>query len=178
MRPDEKEFLGNVLKMSAVAWFVHTFVETPLHEYGHYWAASLLGTPIYIDGERTIWSSTQVVPPLVHALIFFAGGLCAGSVLIALLLVMKTPYRNGLLPLIAAEFAYAPLDGTMIGDLAGLAALLIVWGLVFGVDCARFLGGSRPTPRLDPMFRRAWSWMHGSSLLRFLVGGRRLAYLR
>ena len=49
MRSDEKDLLGNVLAMSAVAGFFHAFVEVPLHEYGHYWAASLLGVPMYIQ---------------------------------------------------------------------------------------------------------------------------------
>ncbi len=165
MRPDEKEFLGNVLKVSAVAGFVHAFLEAPLHEYGHYWAASWLGTPLYIDGPRTIWATTRTVPPLAQAIISLSGGLCAGAVLVVLFLLMKAPYRNGILPLIAAEFAYAPLDGTMLGDVLGLAALLIVWGLVFGVEVVRFLRGGRSAPRSSPRLGSARSSIRGRRVL-------------
>lgn len=141
MRPDEKELFGNVLRMSAVAWFVHTFVETPLHEFGHYWAASLLGVHAVIDGEITVGAAVgQVLPPVSRTLFFLAGGLCAGSLLLVLSLLMKKPYRYGLFPLVAAEFAYAPFDATTLGYALGLAALLVVWGLIFGGFLARFLG--------------------------------------
>lgn len=140
MRDDEKELLGNLAKTSAVAWFFHTFVETPLHEYGHYWAASLLGAPMVIDGDRTFWAASQVVAPLPRTLIFLSGGLVAGTILLVLFALMKAPYRNGLLPLIAAQFAYAPLDATNLGDWLGLVALMVVWGWLAGVYLTRFLG--------------------------------------
>lgn len=139
MRPDEKELVGNVLAMSAVAGFFHTFLEVPLHEYGHYWAASLLGVPMYIDGERAIWASGQMVPPGTRDLIYLSGGLCAGSLLLVVFFLMRKPYRYGLLPLVAANFAYAPLDGTAVGFDVGLTALIAVWICLFGIFLARFL---------------------------------------
>lgn len=143
MRPDEKELLGNVVKMSGTAWFLHGLVETPLHEYGHYWAATLLGYPVVLDGERALWASARAVPPLAHGIIFAAGGLTAGLVLLALFFLTRPPYRTGLLPLIAAEFAYAPLDATGAGNALGLLAFLGVWALVFSAAFARFLGWHR-----------------------------------
>ncbi len=144
MRPDEKEFLGNVLKMSAVAWFMHTFVEVPLHEYGHYWAASLLRVPMYIDGERLIWATSQAVSPIAHTLIFASGGLTAGVLLLILFFLMRRPYSYGLIPLVAANWAYAPFDGMTLGFDLGLIALVAVWLLLFGFFLARFLGWGRP----------------------------------
>lgn len=144
MRPDEKEFLGNVLKMSGVAAFAHLFVEVPLHEYGHYWTASWLGAPMYLDGSRVIWATDQVVPPATHGLILLAGGLCAGVLLLILYAIMKAPYRHGLLPLVAANLAYAPLDATQSGDALGLVALVGVWAAIFTTYVARFLGWTPP----------------------------------
>ncbi len=153
MRPDEKEFLGNVLKMSAVAGFLHAFVEVPLHEYGHYWAASLFGVRMYVDGQQTIWATNQPIPPLAHALILLSGGLCASVLLAVLYVLMRKPYRYGLLPLIAANLVYAPFDGQSLGFDLGLVALVVVWLLTFGVFLARFLHGTgergrRPRPWL------------------------------
>lgn len=146
MRPDEKAFLGTVLKMSAVAGFIHTFVETPLHEYGHYWAASWLGAPMYIDGERSFWIAGQAVSAMTQGIVSLAGGLVAGILLLALFFLVKAPYRDGLVPLIAAQFAYAPLDGTLLGDALGLAALGVVWAFLFVAYVARFLGwGGMPS---------------------------------
>lgn len=147
MRLGEREFLGNVLKMSAVAGFLHLFVEVPLHEYGHYWAGSLLGVPMVVDGERTWWATSEMVPPTARAVILLAGGVCAGSLLLALFFLVRRPYRFGILPLVAANFAYAPLDGTALGYDVGLVALVGVWLAIFGVFLARFLGWQRPSAR-------------------------------
>lgn len=144
MRPDEKELLGNVVKISAVAGFVHFFVEVSLHEYGHYWVASLLGAPMVIDGERSLWAAGQVVPPATQALVMASGGLIAGLLLLGLYVFLRKPYRYGLLPLVAANFAYAPLDATMAGRELGLLALVMVWIVIFGVYFARFLGWTGP----------------------------------
>ncbi len=160
MQPDEKEFLGNVLKMSAVAWFLHTFVEVPLHEFGHYWAASLLGVPMYVDGEQTLWATNQAIPSLTHGLILLSGGLSASLILAVLFFLTKKPYRNGILPLIAANLAYAPFDSAPIGFDLGLIALAAVWLLLFGGLLARFLGwcGSKSVAsflrlRIAPLLR-------------------------
>lgn len=147
MRPDEKAFLGHVLSFSAVAGFLQFFVEVPLHEFGHYWAASFVGVPMYIDGERTIFATGEVVPAETRAIIFLAGGLFAGCMFLVLFLLVRVPYRDGFLPLIAAEFAYMPLDGTMEGSEFGLIALVVVWGLIFTVYLARFLGWTAPKAR-------------------------------
>lgn len=162
MRPDERQFLGNVLKVSAVTGFVHAFVETPLHEFGHYWAAALLGVPVYIDGPRVVWASAGPPLPPVHTLILLSGGLWAGSLLWVLALLLKAPYRNGLLPLIAAEFAYAPGDGTAMGAWVGFAAFGIVFGLIAAVEFARFLRWSLGTSRRSSILTRALWWMQGS----------------
>ena len=146
MRPDEKDLLDNVLAMSAVAGFFHTFAEVPLHEYGHYWAASLLGVPMYIDGERAIWASSQIVPPGTRDLIYLSGGLCAGSLLLGVFSLVRKPYRYGLLPLVAANFAYAPLEGTTVGFDVGLIALIAVWICLFGIFLARFHGRTNFAP--------------------------------
>ena len=147
MRLGERELLDNVLKMSAVAGFLHLFVEVPLHEYGHYWAASLLGVPMVVDGERTLWATSQAIPPMAREIILAAGGVCAGSLLLALFFLVRRPYAFGILPLVAANFAYAPLDGTTLGFDAGLIALVVVWLAIFGVFLARFLGWRWPWTR-------------------------------
>ncbi len=144
MRSDEKEFLGNVLKMSAVAWFFHTVVDVPLHEYGHYWAASLFGVPMYVTGQQTIWATNQAIPSLTHTLVLLSGGMTASLILVILFILTKKPYRYGFLPLIAANLAYAPFDSLPIGFDLGLIALVAVWLMVFGGFLARFLGWSGP----------------------------------
>lgn len=141
MRRDEKEFLGNVLSMAAVAWFFHSFVEVPLHEYGHYWAASMLGVPAFVEGERTFWGMNEAVSPPASALISLAGGLCAAALLVVLFFLMRRPYRFSLLPLIAANLAYAPFDSQTFGSEVGLVAMLLVWFCVFGMFLVRFVGG-------------------------------------
>ncbi len=157
MRPREKDLLSNILGMSAVAWFVHTFVEVPLHEYGHYWVATLLGAPVYIDGERTIWATSEIVPPETRTIVFLSGGLIAGSLLLVLYVFMATPYRYGLLPLVVANFAYAPLDATVAGSALGLLAMAIVWVIIVSVPLARFMGGTEPSGDAQALTKRRWT---------------------
>ncbi len=146
MQPDEKELIRNVVSVSAVAVFLHAVVEVPLHEYGHYWVASWLGAPLYIDGERTIWVAGDLAPPHARTLIFLAGGLCAAAVLLVLYALMKKPYRDGALALIPASLVYAPLDATDLGHEISLVVFIAVWILTIVRYLARFLGWRLPGP--------------------------------
>ncbi len=141
LRRDERELLSTLAKMSAAIWFVNAFVEHPLHEFGHYWAASWLGTPAVIDGYRLVWTTSLPVPPFARGVIALSGGLFAGSLLLVLTAFMKTPYRSSLLPLVAGEWSYAVLDGTGAGNQLGLLAFTVVALPVFGTVFVRFLRG-------------------------------------
>lgn len=144
LRPEERRLFRELLIICAVVWFVHMFIESPAHEYGHYWVAGWLGFPVQIDGDRTLWITGQSVPALTRALVSVSGGLFAGVIVLVLWLLVRKPYGMGLLALVAADFAYAPLDGTPAGYAIGLVAFSVVWALVFARYFARFADWNPP----------------------------------
>ncbi len=144
MRPEEKGLWGNVARLSAVAVLAHVFIEVPVHEYGHYWVASLLGIPVYMNGDQVVWATTQVLAPFTRTLIFLSGGLCAAALLLVLFAVMRKPYRDGVLPLAVANLAYAPLDATNLGRELGLVAFGVAWAAIILVYIVRFLRETAP----------------------------------
>ncbi len=134
----DKALLTEVLKMSVascLAWVIYL----PLHEYGHYWAASALGIDTYIDGDRVIPVTAGPIPEAASTLFRLAGGIVAGSVLLSLFFLLKKPYAYGVLPLAAGEFAYSPFDGTPFGYAIGLAAMAGAWALLVGPRLIRFV---------------------------------------
>ncbi len=138
LRPHEKELIGSLVKLFVVAPIM-PFIATPLHEFGHYWAATILGIDSYIDGYRVVLANPEQLTSSALGFVYLAGGLTAGSFLVFLFLVMARPYRYGTLPLIAAEFAYAPFDATTAGHALHLAVFSGTCVLIASVYLIRFL---------------------------------------
>lgn len=146
-----KTLLADIAKM-CVAFWLACVIREPLHEYGHYWAASALGIDTYIDGDRVILVTAEPIPEQASTLLFLAGGIISGSVLLFLFFLLRKPYAYGLLPLVAAELAYAPFDGTPLGYLIGACAMIGMWAVIVGLRLIGFrrADDARNRPQGDP----------------------------
>ncbi len=145
LRACERRLFTDIAKIVTALTFVHMFVETPLHELGHLLAASAYGLPARVEaGDTIVTTNSATVPPLVY----LSGGLLAGCSLLLLSFAIKNPYRRGILPLVAAEFAYAPFDSTTLGYAVGLASLFVVLAGIMPMYVLRFMRAKVPQP--DP----------------------------
>lgn len=157
LRPDEElgsiqivrigDLLRDFFIMLAVLWAGCTFVDRPLHEFGHFFAATLLGVQSHVQGNALIIMAGQDVAPWAMDLISVSGGLIAGVGLFLLFAVIGKPYRNGILPILAAELAYAPFDGTILGQGLGVIAFASVFSAIVAVHLSAIL---RAEGRTDP----------------------------
>lgn len=141
-----------LLKMCFALWIAFLFVGRPAHELGHYLAASALGVDGTVSGSAFV-ASTGAVPEDAWAIITASGGLTAALALFLVSLVVRPPYRAGILPLIAAELAYAPFDGTAIGLALGSIAVIAVLGGMASLYALDFLHPRPSRERTAPPWR-------------------------
>jgi len=133
--------LENVAK--AFSAYVLAFaVLLPVHEFGHYWAATALGYGSTIHGARTCVPLADPASGAFRVILLSGGGL-AGLVMVFLYATGKTPYRYGFLAWAIEEFLYAPMDGQSWGHYPS--------GVAIGVGIAvALLGLWRETRRTVP----------------------------
>lgn len=150
---EAREFLVRLFKMAFALWIAFLFVGRPVHELGHYMAASALGVAGSVRGSAFVLSADGAVPAGAWAIIAVSGGLSAALALSLASFIVRPPYRTGILPLIAAELAYAPFDGTTIGLVTGSVAMTVVLGGVASLFALDFL---RPRQSRDSTSRPPW----------------------
>ncbi len=168
LRPDEElgsiqvarggDLLRDFFKMLAVLWAGYTFVDRPLHEFGHFFAATMLGVQSRVQGGSLIIAAGQDVAPWAIGLISLSGGLIAGVGLVLLFAVIGKPHRNGILPILAAELAYAPFDGTILGNVLGLFAFAFVLSVIVAVHMSVILRAEGRTDSGESPERSARFW--------------------
>lgn len=91
----------------------------PIHEYGHYWAATGLGLEAYIEGDTTRIKRPPEADNWKIPIIRMAGGIFNIVVFAGLFILFRQPYRYALVPTIAVNAFYFPFDGEPLAQMIG-----------------------------------------------------------
>jgi hypothetical protein len=105
---------GNTnLALFMLVFLLGCAIQLPIHEYGHYVVGRAFGLDGTILFDRVVFTSIPASVTFEQILLIkLAGGVIAGVALLVLAAISKRPYGYGFLPVAAASFAYAPLDGS------------------------------------------------------------------
>ncbi len=147
-----RHLFSDIAKFCLAMAVVHVLIDDPSHEMGHWFAALALG--VQWDSLRHAFVAAEgtIVSPTAIALIDVAGGLFSGAILSVLAFIVPRPYRNGIVPLAAAEFAYAPFDPSVLGDAIGLAVFFVATGGIAFVYARHYLAArDEPAVVEDPV---------------------------
>ncbi len=134
-----RHLLSDIAKFCVALAAFHVLIDEPSHEMGHWVTAMALGFQWDFLHHAFVAGSGTIVSPTAVALIDMAGGLFSGAILSVLALIVPPAYRNGIVPLAAAEFAYAPFDPSVLGDAIGLAVFFIASGAIAFVYVHHYL---------------------------------------
>ncbi len=148
-----RHLLSDIAKVCVAMAAVHVLIDEPTHEMGHSLAALALGFQWDFLLHVFVAAPGTIVSPTTIALIDVAGGLFSGAILSVLALIVPPPYRNGIVPLAAAEFAYAPFDPSVLGDAIGLAVFFMASGAIAFVSVHHYLAArDEPAVVEDPVW--------------------------